>query len=59
MKVTSKLLQCIHPDKTTCLLSGKNIKIILELFNMLDIHEQGELNGKTELRSQYHEYVTD
>ncbi|XP_067952188.1 EF-hand calcium-binding domain-containing protein 9-like [Watersipora subatra] len=44
MKVTSKLLQCVHPDKTTCLLSGKNVKIILELFNLLDIHEQGELN---------------
>lgn len=46
MKVTSKLLECVHPDKTTCLLSGKNVKIILELFNLLDIHDQGELNGK-------------
>lgn len=54
MKITSQLLECIHPDKTTCLLSGKNVKIVLELFNLLDIHDQGELNGKKMIYWKYY-----
>ena len=53
MKVTSKILSCIHPDKTTCLLSGKNVKILLEIFKILDIHNKGGLNGKLSCQLTY------
>ncbi|XP_046853342.1 EF-hand calcium-binding domain-containing protein 9-like [Xenia sp. Carnegie-2017] len=44
MKVTSKVLKYLHLDKTHCLLSGRAIHIILELFKCLDIHRELQLN---------------
>ena len=46
MKISSRLLQYIHLDKTYSLLSGKNVRLLLEMFKMLDIHDKMELNGK-------------
>ena len=44
MKVTSNLLKHIHLDKTYSLLSGRNVKVIYDLFRMLDVHEEECLN---------------
>ena len=46
MKITSKILQHIHLDKTYSLLSGKNVLVLLELFRLLDIHDKMQLNGE-------------
>ncbi|XP_020903964.1 EF-hand calcium-binding domain-containing protein 9 [Exaiptasia diaphana] len=44
MKVFSKNLRYMHLDKTYCLLSGKNARIVLELFRLLDVHNEMALN---------------
>lgn len=44
MKVTSNLLQYLHLDKTYSLLTGRNVKVIYDLFMLLDIHGEEALN---------------
>lgn len=44
MKVFSKLLQHVHLDKNYSLLSGRNLKVIYDLFMMLDMHGDNALN---------------
>ena len=45
MKIKSEILEFIHLDKGYCLLSGKNVQIIFEIFQMLDIHHTQNING--------------
>lgn len=44
MKVSSKILQYVHLDRNYSLLSGRNLKVIIDLFAMLDIHGENTLN---------------
>ena len=44
MKVKSATLQYLHLDRTFSLLTVKNACILLEFFNMLDVHNKGALN---------------
>ncbi|XP_013394434.1 EF-hand calcium-binding domain-containing protein 9-like [Lingula anatina] len=44
MKVRSHVLQHLHLDKSYSLLTGRNVKIILEIFKLLDIHGKMCLN---------------
>ncbi|EDO46223.1 predicted protein, partial [Nematostella vectensis] len=44
MKVLLQSLRYMHLDKNYCLLSGKNARIILELFRLLDVHDEMALN---------------
>lgn len=44
MKVESKLLQYVHLDNNYSLLSGRNLKVIYDLFTLLDVHRDNALN---------------
>ncbi|XP_068759570.1 EF-hand calcium-binding domain-containing protein 9-like [Montipora capricornis] len=44
MKIRSQILKYMHLDRTYCLLTGRNIRIILELFRLIDVHDEMALN---------------
>ena len=44
MKVTSRLLDTMHLQKTYCLLPGRNVKLLYEFFKLLDVHNEHSLN---------------
>ncbi|XP_071946780.1 EF-hand calcium-binding domain-containing protein 9-like [Antedon mediterranea] len=44
MKIKSSILQYLHLDKTYCFLTAKNVKIVLEYFKLLDVHDQMAIN---------------
>ncbi|XP_073229559.1 EF-hand calcium-binding domain-containing protein 9-like [Porites lutea] len=44
MKIRSQILKYMHLDRTYCLLTGRNVRIILELFRLIDVHDEMALN---------------
>ncbi|XP_077992178.1 EF-hand calcium-binding domain-containing protein 9-like [Glandiceps talaboti] len=44
MKVRSPILRLIHLDKTYSLLTCKNVNVILQLFKLLDVHDEDAIN---------------
>ena len=50
MRVKSEILRNMHLDRSYCLLPVKNVKILLEIFRVLDIRENGALDGELAAR---------
>ena len=46
MRIKPGILDHLHLDKTYSLLSGVQVRLLYEVFQLLDIHESGDLNGK-------------
>ncbi|RMX51813.1 hypothetical protein pdam_00021959 [Pocillopora damicornis] len=44
MKIRSQILKYMHLDRTYCLLTGRNVRIVLELFRLIDVHDEMVLN---------------
>lgn len=44
MKVKSRLLQYMHLNRTHSLLTGRNVRIIFDLFSLIDVHDDLSLN---------------
>ena len=44
VEIKSKLLSSMHLDRSYSLFTFKNAAVLLELFNLLDVHEIGQLN---------------
>ena len=44
MRVTCRLFQNMHLNRTYSLLTGRNVKVIYDLFCMLDVHNDQSLN---------------
>ncbi|XP_072027578.1 EF-hand calcium-binding domain-containing protein 9-like [Amphiura filiformis] len=44
MKIKSGLMQYLHLDKTYSMLTGKNVKLLMEFFKLLDVHMETSLN---------------
>ena len=44
VEIKSKLLSSMHLDRSYSLFTVKNAAVLLELFNLLDVHEIGQLN---------------
>ncbi|XP_070541074.1 EF-hand calcium-binding domain-containing protein 9-like [Ptychodera flava] len=44
MKVKSSILKFLHLDKSYSLLTSKNVKLVLEFFKLLDVHDEDALN---------------
>ncbi|XP_044182048.1 EF-hand calcium-binding domain-containing protein 9-like [Acropora millepora] len=44
MKIRSQILKYMHLDRTYCLLTGRNVRIILVLFRLIDVHDEMALN---------------
>ena len=44
MRVTSRLFQNMHLNRTYSLLTGRNVKVIYDLFSLIDVHNDESLN---------------
>lgn len=47
MKIKSSFLNSLHLDPSYCLLSVKNVALLLKYYKALDIREELALDGKT------------
>lgn len=44
MRVKPCILQHLHLDKTYSMLTGKNVRTLMEYFDLIDVHQDGSIN---------------